>query len=323
MTVLVTGSAGFLGGLIVEALLARGETVRGLDLRRRNREGVDERVGSILDPDAVREAVCGTRAVIHAAAIAQLWSPGRFDFDRVNGMGTCRVLAEARRAGVRVVHVSSYTCLMARDTEPGTVLDETFEIAPDRLCGNYPRTKRQAELFVRSAVESGLSAVIVQPSMPIGAPDPSMTPPTVLIQDLANGALPAILDCWLNVVDARAVANATVNAIEAGDPGSRFLLSGEDIRLSELAERIAKTTGVQPPRRTVPRWLATAAARTESLLARPLGRSPKAPLTGVRLASIDCRFDNALARSKLDFKPRALDDCIQESIVDESGRMMK
>ena len=206
MTVLVTGSAGFLGGHIAQALGAAGQSVRGLDLAHPRAVPFETIDGSVLDPDVLHTAMDGVTAVIHAAAIAQLWSPGRFDYDRVNVVGTCRVLAEARRRDLPLVLISSYTTMIGVETKPGTLVDETVEIVPTALCGRYPRSKRQAELVAVSAAAAGQHVTILCPTAPLGPGDHNLTPPTAMLRDLALGRLPALLDCTLNLVDVEAVA---------------------------------------------------------------------------------------------------------------------
>lgn len=313
MKVLVTGAGGFLGGHIV----ARLDDVRGLDLRWPDGpETCDRITGSVLDPDTVAKAVHGVDVVIHAAAISDLWSSGRFDYDRVNVLGTCRVLAAARRAGARTVLVSSYTTLVDRRTAPGSVLDESVELWPTRLTGPYPRSKRQAELAALSAVAAGQEVVIVLPTAPVGAGDYRPTPPGRLIRDLATGRLPALLDARLNLVDARSVAEAIVTAAKTGRSGRRYLLAGEDISTGELARRVAALSGVPAPTRRVPLSLARAFARAEEAVARVTGRMPRAPLTGIRLAALDCRFDAARASDELGFVPRPVDEALALAVAE-------
>src|SRR5699024_736778 len=108
----------------------------------------------------------------------------------------------------------------------------------------------------------------------------------------------------LNLVDVGAVADAAIAAREFGAPGERYLLTGEDLTMREVAEAVARATGRPAPRRTAPIGVALAAARAEAALAHLTGRAPTAPLTGVRLAARRCRFDNAKARAALGFAPR-------------------
>ncbi len=317
MTTLVTGAGGFVGGFVVRRLAAAGETVRALDIAwgaPPPPPGTERVTASILDPDALEAAMRGVRAVIHAAAIAHLWTQRRVDYDRVNALGTCRVLAAARRAGARTVLVSSYVTLVARDQPGGRTLDETVEVPPGRLLGPYPRTKRQAELFALSAAATGQPVTIVMPSAPVGAEDVNLTPPTRMLRDLAAGRTPALLDCLLNLVDVQAVADAAIAARDRGAPGERYLLAGEDLSMRQVADAVARATGCPAPRHTVPTAVALATARAEAVLARVTGRSPRAPLTGVRLAARPCRFDSGKARAALGFAPRPFEACLAEAL---------
>ena len=114
--VCVTGAAGFIGGHLVEALLAQGHDVVGLDdfssgkrenvalLARSPKFSLIE--GSITDPRAVWAAIEGAKYVFHLAAIpsvpVSMNEPGRTN--AVNVGGTVTVLEAARRAQVsRVV----------------------------------------------------------------------------------------------------------------------------------------------------------------------------------------------------------------------------
>lgn len=257
----------------------------------------------------------GASAVIHAAAIATLWTARSEDFARVNVEGTRQVLSAARRAGAKTVLISSYTTLIGRDTAPGALLNESVELAPDHLLGAYPMSKREAELAAMAAAAGGQPVTIVMPSAPVGAEDVHLTPPARMIADLAAGQTPALLACTLNLVDAAAVAEASLAAIDLGASGERYLLSGEDISMRDLANMIADLGGAEAPRATVPTWVALAAARAESVIASITKRPPTAPLTGVRLAARPCRLDNAKARDVLGFQPRPLREALGEALA--------
>src|SRR5690625_1680184 len=316
MTTLITGAGGFIGAEVARRLVASGERVRGLDISWASDlpPAVERITGSILDQSTLEGAMCGASFVIHAAAITQLWTPNPRDYDRVNALGTCRVLAAARREGARMVLVSSYVTLISREQRAGEILDETIVVAPSQLLGPYPRTKRQAELFALSAAALGQDVTIVMPSAPVGAGDTSLTPPTRMLRDLADGDVPALLDTTLNLVDVQAVADGIIAARTKGKPGERYLLTGDDLTMGEIANAVAAATGNAAPRRSVPIGVALAAARAEALLSRLTGRAPTAPLTGVRLAARPCRFDNSKARAALGFAPRPFAPCLAEAL---------
>lgn len=314
---LVTGAGGFLGGHVAALLAARGEAVRAFDLAfpAPLPQGAEKIEGSILDPEALGRACAGVASVIHCAALTDLWQPRRVLYDRVNMRGTCEVLIAARRAGARMVYVSSYVTLIGGPDRGEAMLDETVELTPSKMPGPYPRTKREAELAALAAARMGQHVVIVQPSAPVGPGDHRLTPPSQMIRDLAAGRIPAILDCLLNLVDVRALAEGVIAARDRGQSGERYLLTGEDLPMADLAARIAALAGVAPPRFTVPHWLALAAAYAGAGVARLTGRPPTAPLTGVRLAGRRVRFSNAKARIALGFAPPRIDQALADALA--------
>ncbi len=114
-TILVTGGTGAVGPRVVEALVAEGYAVRilALDVPQSGALplGVELRIGSVTDPDAVRAAVQGCEGVIHMAALLHIVNPPpalRTTYEAVNVGGTRTVLEAAQAAGVqRVVFFST------------------------------------------------------------------------------------------------------------------------------------------------------------------------------------------------------------------------
>ncbi len=115
--VLVTGGAGFIGSHLVDALVARGDTVRVLDNfstgRRENLVAVQDQIelveGDLRDPDAVAQAVNGVDLVFHQGALPSVPRSvaDPLTSHEVNSTGTLRLLLAARDAGVRRVVVAS------------------------------------------------------------------------------------------------------------------------------------------------------------------------------------------------------------------------
>jgi UDP-N-acetylglucosamine/UDP-N-acetyl-alpha-D-glucosaminouronate 4-epimerase len=116
--VLVTGAAGFIGSHLVDALLARGAPVRGIDDfsngKRSNLAHCSDRIelveADIRDAEACRRACVGASVVFHQAALGSVPRSMKDPSTSiaVNVAGTANVLAAARDAGVRrVVYASS------------------------------------------------------------------------------------------------------------------------------------------------------------------------------------------------------------------------
>ena len=116
--ILVTGGAGFIGGHIVEGLVALGANVVVLDDlsggKWDNLSGFDQNItkitGSILDESALTKAVTGCKYIFHEAALASVpqsvAEPVRFY--QVNVTGTLMLMEAARQAKVqRVIYAGS------------------------------------------------------------------------------------------------------------------------------------------------------------------------------------------------------------------------
>lgn len=114
---LVTGTAGFIGRSIAAALLARGETVRGIDSfitgKRSNLAGLEAMEfieGDLADPATCAKACAGVEIVFHEAALASVprsvEDPAGTNRNCVDA--TLNVLVAAKAAGVRrVVYAGS------------------------------------------------------------------------------------------------------------------------------------------------------------------------------------------------------------------------
>ena len=111
--VLVTGGSGFIGGALVDALVAAGRPVRALArsadaaqaLRGRGAEPV---TGDVLDPASLARAAQGCSVVYHAAGVNAFCLADPTPMERVNVDGSANVVAAAAAAGVsKVVYTSS------------------------------------------------------------------------------------------------------------------------------------------------------------------------------------------------------------------------
>lgn len=312
---LVTGGAGFVGKALVEKLRAKGERVRSFDLAEPSHG--DDAQGSITDPDAVARAMEGVSTVFHLAGNAQLWAKDPTVFERVNHGGAKCVANAALQAGIeRMVHCSSLTALVGRKTPIGpSFADEDVQLEPDDMLGPYPRSKLLAEREVEIAHQNGLDTVIALPTEPLGPGDDSLTPPTQMILDFANGETPAYIDCILNFVPVESLADGLIAARDRGRRGRRYLLGGENIQMAQLLAMIEKLGGRPAPKTRMPYWVALAAGAIDTgLVAAVTGKPPKAPLTGVRLAGRQVSFSSAKAARELDWRAAPVEPALKATL---------
>jgi UDP-glucuronate 4-epimerase len=164
MRVVVTGAAGFVGSHLAEALLARGDTVVGVDCftpyyDRAEKEANltysgDNAAFTFVEAD-LRDAelepmLAGADAVFHQAAQAGVrlsWSDGFADYVGHNVLGTQRLLEAAQRScpTARIVYASSSSVYGNQERYPVDERDRPRPFSPygvtklagEHLCSLY------------------------------------------------------------------------------------------------------------------------------------------------------------------------------------------
>jgi len=255
---LVTGGAGFIGGHLVEALVARGDDVVVLDDlstgRRENLVAVRDRirlvVGSVADPETVRACCADRDVVFHQAALASVPRSVKdpIGTNAANVDGTLQLLWSAHACGVkRVVYAASSSAY--GDTE---VLPKREDM-PARPLSPYAVQKHVGELYAGVFARLyGLSSVCLRYFNVFGPrQDPQSQYAAVVpifITRLMRGEAPVIYGDGEQSRDftyVRNVVEANLLAAEAPDPGGRIvnIACGERITLNELYRRLQGLTG--------------------------------------------------------------------------------
>ena len=316
----VTGGAGFLGSHLVSQLVADGRPVRvlerpGVSVDHLPMDQVELAWGDIRDPEAMREATRGGTFVYHLAADPNLWRRDRREFDAVNHVGTVNVIRAALANGARrVLHTSTESILTSATFNCGAV--ENLRLRERDMLGPYCLSKFRAEQAVFEMVDAGAPVVMVTPTLPVGPGDRHQTPPTRMAVEFCRGKLPAYLECRFNLVDARDVALGMVLAMDRGRFGVRYLLGGENHRLSDWLEILGREVGLPRPRWKVPYSLAlTMAWLSERWADHVTGRMPLATVTGVRLARRCMHFDPAASLAELGLRPRSIQESARDAVA--------
>ena len=131
-TVLVVGATGWLGGQVVDRLLARGKKVRALvrpasDAAKLEAKGVEIARGDMLDLHSLVVAMTGTAAVISTAAG---YTGKNKNADEIDTRGNANLAIAASKAGVpRFV----LTSILTSDQTPGVPHFWHKKLAEDRL----------------------------------------------------------------------------------------------------------------------------------------------------------------------------------------------
>lgn len=150
--VLITGGAGFIGSHLVDALLAKGYSVRVLDNlstgKRSNLPLDDPRVqlveGDVADAELLAQVVVGASAVVHLAAVASVQASvdDPVSTHQSNFIGTLNICEAMRKAGVKRVVYASSAAVYGNNGEGASIDEETTKApltpyASDKLASEH------------------------------------------------------------------------------------------------------------------------------------------------------------------------------------------
>jgi dihydroflavonol-4-reductase len=158
--------------------------------------------------------------------------------------------------------------------------------------------------------------VIASPTMPVGPGDRRLTPPSRLIRDFCRGSIPARMDCTLNLIDVRDVAEGLVRTMAGGVPGRRYLLGGENLTLVQVLRLLSDHCPSPVPAIAIPYWAGLGVAHVSELWADWVsGSHPRATITGVRLARRIMHFNSSRTLAELGLEPRPVQDALADAVA--------
>ena len=318
MRVLVTGPAGFLGGEIVDQLLARGDEVIGIsrgDYPELAEKGVAYHRCDLSDRDLTVKLIRDVDAVVHTAAVAGVWGP--YDsFYRINTQATLNVIEACRHNKIQtLVFTSSPSVTFGGNHQRGVDESEPY---PQRWLCAYPQTKALAEQAVLKAHEDGIvNACALRPHLVWGASDPHLLARVI---DRARSGKLKIVGDGKNLIDTVHVTNAAAAHLDAIDAlrerpesaGGRayFIAQDEPVNCWEWIAKICDAGGVPAPSRRVPFAMAYGIGAGLETLYRLTGRKTEPPMTRFVAAQLakDHYFDISAAKERLGYTVRVTMD---------------
>ena len=318
--VLLTGASGFLGYHVAKKLNAGGIRPRVLELREGrqdvlNRLEVHRCAGYLEDSSAVRAACSGVDTLLHLAFKVSVGSGQALaeEMQRINIAGTRDLLETAAACGVKRVVVAGSALAVGVNRNP-TPLDESANWSEHAFDLQYANIRRQAELNALAHASSSFAVMTVCPSFTFGPDDPVGAPANKLVKSLISGKLRFTLPIGFGALDVRDFASGVVLAAERGRSGERYLLSGENVTVSQLLEQAASIAGVRAPRFTPPTMLLQVLVRLLELVSSIRGKP--APLTREVLQVIGryAWYDSSKARAELGWSSRPLSETLADTI---------
>jgi dihydroflavonol-4-reductase len=318
--IVLTGAAGFIGGAIARLLRERGDAVVGLVRDRRRAAHLDDLGVEIIEDDLAEidrlaEAFRGADAVIHAAGMYRIGIPrsDRGPMWDANVGTTTRVLNAAEGAGTpRIVYVSTVNVF---GNTHGRVVDESYrrDLA-EGFVSWYDETKYGAHEVVEQRVRDGAPIVIALPSQVYGPRDHSEIGERLRAAYEGSLRYAALDDVGFGLVHVDDLAAGVVAALDRGQPGRAYVLSGPTTTLGDAIGIAARIGGRKPPMVRVPTAALSLVASLGSVIGRPNLREVIAASAGVTYWASAGR-----AREELGWEPRDVETGLRDTFGAAAG----
>ncbi|MFC1986406.1 NAD-dependent epimerase/dehydratase family protein, partial [Chloroflexota bacterium] len=304
---------------LVRELVACSQTVRALILPNddsRPLAGLNTEIvrGDVTDLKSLESVFVGVDIVFHLAGIVTIMPSMKNMLERVNVEGVRNVAEACRASGVRrLVYTSSVHAI----AEPphGTVIDEALPFNPDRVLGDYARSKARATLLLLEEVcKGGLDAVICCPTGVIGPWDYGISNVGQLILDFASGHLKSYVRGAYDFVDVRDVANGLILAAEKGQSVRHYIFSGAQVQVPELMKELEHNIGYRAPTYEIPYAVARAAGVLASVYYRLIRRRPVFTAYSIDVLRSNSQVSSARAREEIGFTSRPWQESIRDHV---------
>lgn len=311
-SVLVTGGTGLVGSHLIKSLISQGTRVKALyrrNLPNINQEQVEWIKGDILDVISLNEAMKDVEQVYHCAAIVSFAPKQKQEMFTTNIEGTANVVNAALSAGVKkLCFVSSVSAL--GQLSKGMEIDESITWNEETNDSNYSKSKYLAEVEVWRGIGEGLKAVIVNPSIILGAANWNQG--SAKIFKTAFEEFPWYTEGENGFVDVHDVVSIMIQLMKSNISGERFIISGENRTYKDIFTAIANAFGKKPPHRKVTPFIAALVWRLEALKTIFTNENSLLTMETARSAQAIIHYNNSKIKAFFpSFKYTSVDETIK------------
>lgn len=314
--ILITGATGFLGAELTRQLTKSGHKVRALKRESSLIPAMLERdpliewfVADINDLASLEDAFDGVNQVYHCAALVSFKPKDKFNMIRVNIEGTSNIVNLCVEYGARLVHVSSVAAL-GEPKKGAVVITEDDYWEYNAHVHAYAISKYEGEMEVWRSIAEGLDAVIVNPSVIIGAS--SGFQGTGAIFKLIKKGLSFYTRGATGFVDVEDVAKSMIALMQGSLTAERFTISAQNMHYQEFFQKIADGFGVEAPKREAKPWMMALAWRAAKLKSVFTGKAASLTHDAAKSSLHESFYSNEKIKNTIDIQFKPLDQSITE-----------
>ncbi len=268
--ILVTGATGFLGSEVARQLAVQGANIictkRGSsvipDILKPCQLQIKWVDADLLDVFSLTDAMLGVTQVYHCAAQVSFNPDHSKTMIKTNVEGTANIVNICLQQQIRLVHVSSIAAI--GEAKPGELINENNHLEETPAENAYAISKYESEMEVWRGIAEGLNAVVVNPSLIIGAS--AGTAGSRKIFDAVHKGLKHYTLGSCGLVDVEDVATCMIRLMNSDIKAQRFIISAENWFYKDIFIETAKNLGIQAPQTEIKPWMLNVAWRASALL---------------------------------------------------------
>jgi nucleoside-diphosphate-sugar epimerase len=195
--------------------------------------------------------------------------------------------------------------------EESQIIDENITWKASRNNSRYAISKYGAEREIWRAMEEGLNAVIVNPSIILG-PGEINSGSTKMIKTVENG-LKFYTPGINGFVDVRDVTKIMIKLMELNISNERFVVSAENLNYKTLFSYIAKYLEKPAPKYEAKRWMGEIVWRMEYLRSQILGNKPLITKETARTAGNFYKYSNVKSKQLLNINYIPIEQSVKDA----------
>src|SRR4051794_33690802 len=250
--ILVTGATGLVGSHLIKALVRCKKNVKALYRTSvpqfENADEVEWFQGDILDITSLEVAMQNVKKIYHCAANVSFNPKQRKILHATNIEGTANVVNACLENNVeKLLYVSSVSALGRKRVKE--FISEQTQWSEETNNSEYGRTKYFAEMEVWRGIGEGLKAVIVNPTIILGAADWSKSSSAIFKNVYKE--FPWYTEGVTGFVDVEDVVKVMISLMESDISGERFIISCANLSYGEVFTKIAQAFNKKIPHKKV------------------------------------------------------------------------
>lgn len=250
MRAFVTGATGLIGGHLIRALVAKGNSVKALVRMQSNTKllpaNIELTYGDILDEESLQNGMKDCDIIFHAAGTFAYWGYDneKFILDAKNGMEN--VIKSGKANNIQKIIFTSSSVTVGASEKP-EVLNESSSANPEDAPGYVIAKIQQEQIAFSVGKKYEVDVIAICPTLTVGAGDHHLTESNRMMVNYLKDPYKSTWIGGCNIVGADDIAHAMMILAERGIPGQRYLAGTDNLLWKDVHAKISELCGLPGP----------------------------------------------------------------------------